>query len=585
MTGSLLSNIKESVKLYVQAISTVLEMDVDIVDDCVVRIAGTGQFCKNIGQRIDNEINAFRQVLQSRQILIVENPGRDKVCYECTKRFDCDEKYEICCPIILDGEVIGVISLAVFDDEKKKNVLLKQKNFISFLEQISNLIAAKASEYKRLCEHTFSIHLLKQLINCINEGVIIFDKTNNITDINLKCQHILGNNLEQLKYLKKIGEFAVHKLSRIRSLDEVEYIARVRSKKNRLVGKIYPIIVDGQETANVFIFQDVTEMSTKLLQSQNMQFFNFDNIIGRDENFLMAKANAKKMSYSDVNLLITGETGTGKEIFARAIHNESNRKDKPFITVACNGTVETVLEKELFGYSFQPEEDEKLGKVHMAHGGTLYIDEISDLSLRLQSRLMEVIQNSKDYNIRLVAATSRDIQQKAENDEFRKDLYYSLKTFEIKIPPVRHRTDDITHLIDYFISKYCRMEGKNVTVSEEVLKLLKVYPWLGNVREIEKLVSFMISIKNDGSVIVIEDLPASLLNQMENGKMGQHNLELLEKNEIIKVLNIFGHNDNGKKKAAKELGIGIATLYRKILKYGIEQKSYFEVYQNDNKLS
>lgn len=585
MTDSLISNIKDSVQQYAQAISTVLEMDVDIVDDFMVRIAGTGQFCVSIGKRIDHEGNAFKQVLHSRQTLIVENPGQDEVCLECQNKNNCKEEFEICCPIILDQDVIGVISLAVFVTEKKKSILEKQKNFVSFLEQISNLIAAKASEYKRLCEHAFSIQLLKQLINCINEGVIIFNNMNHITDINQKCQNILGNNLEQLIYLRKIGEFTIYKQNRIRSLDEVEYIARVRSKKNRLVGRVYPIIVDGEEAANVFIFQDVTEMNTKLLQSQNMQLFNFDHIIGRDKNFLLVKDNAKKLAYSDVNLLITGETGTGKEIFARAIHNESSRRDKPFIAVACSGAVETVIEKELFGYSFQPGEDEKLGKVHVAHGGTLYIDEISDLTLRLQSRLMEIIQNTKNYNIRIIAGTSRDLQQKADHDEFRKDLYYSLKTFEIKIPPVRCRPNDITLLIDYFMAKYCRMEGKKVTLSEEALKLLKAYPWKGNVREVEKTVSFIIGIKNDGSVAESQDLSASILNRMSDGKPGQHNLELIEKNEIIQILNMFGNSADGKKKAARELGIGIATLYRKIHKYGIEEKSQFEIYQNDNELS
>jgi transcriptional regulator with PAS, ATPase and Fis domain len=582
MIGSLLSNIKDSVQQYVQAISTVLEMNVDIVDDRMIRIAGTGQFCTNLGKRIDNEGNAFKQVLHTKQTLIVENPGSDDVCLDCRNKSNCKEEYEICCPIILDKEVIGVISLAVFDIEKKADILKKQNNFVSFLEQISSLIAAKASEYKRLCEHAFSIQLLKHLINCINEGVIIFNNMNQITDINQKCQHILGNNLEQLIYLKKIGEFTIYRQNRIKSLDEVEYIARVRSKKNRLVGKIHPIVVDGEEAASVFIFQDVTEMNTKLLPSQNIQFFKFDDIIGKDGNFLMVKENAKKLAYSDMNLLITGETGTGKEIFARAIHNESSRSDKPFITVACIGAVESVIEKELFGYSYQPDEDQKLGKVHVAHGGTLYVDEIGDLTLRLQSRLMEIIHNVKEYNIRLIAGTSIDIRQKAESDEFRKDLYYSLKAFEIKIPPVRYRPDDITLLIDYFIAKYCRIEGKKVTLSDDALKLMKAYPWMGNVREIEKIVIFLISIKNDGSVAGVKDLPASILNQMSSENSEQHNLGFIEKNEIIKVLNMFGNGTDSKKKAAKELGIGIATLYRKMHKYGIEEKSQFEIYQNDN---
>lgn len=582
MTESLISNIKDSVQHYAQAISTVLEMDVDIVDECMVRIAGTGQFCVNIGKHIDNEGNAFKRVLQYRRTLIVENPGSDEVCLECMNKDNCREQFEICCPILLDREVIGVISLAVFEENKKNNIFVKQKNFVSFLEQISGLIAAKASEYRSFREQALSLQLLEKLQNCISEGVIIFDVKREIMHINTKCEQVLGHSLEQLVYLKKIKEFAIFKQNRMRSTDEVEYIARVKSKKIRLVGKIYPIVIEGQETASVFVFRDVTDINRNLLQSQNMQYLTFDHIIGRDEDFLKVKERARKFAYNEANLLIHGETGTGKEIFARAIHNESKRRDKPFITIVCSGTVETVIEKEIFGYGFQPDEDEKLGKAYMVHGGTIYIDEIGDLTLRLQGRLMEIIQNAKDYGIRLIAGTSRNLKEKAENGEFRKDLYYSLKAFEISIPPVRSRPLDIVFLIDYFMAKYCRIEGKEIELSEGVLRLMKKYPWRGNVREMEKTASFIVSTQNDGAIVETEDLPSFILNQLSEAGEGQHNLERIEKDTIIKVLNLYGNSTESKKKAAKELGVGIATLYRKIEKYGIEEKKQYDIYQNDN---
>lgn len=582
MPESMLSAIENSVQHYAQAISTVLEMDVDIVDVSMMRIAGTGGFSEGVGKRMEHEGSAFRHVLETRTALVVENPGKDPVCLNCKNRLNCKEQFELCCPIILDGEVLGVMSLAVFNRENKQNVIAKLDHLKLFLEQMANLIAAKAAEHRRYREQAFSVQLLKKLMDFINEGVILFGNGQQIMDINEKCRQIFGMNLEQMAYLKKIKEFAIYKQSRIRSRNEVEYVARIRTKKIRLVGRTYPIVVEGEENASVFVFRNVTDLSRDLLQNQNMGYFTFDHIIGLNDDFAKVREQARKLAYADVNLLITGETGTGKEIFARAIHNESARRDQPFVTVSCSGAVETVMEKELFGYSFLPGEDEKLGRIHMAHGGTLYLDEIGDLSLRLQSRLAEILQSTKTYGVRLIAGSSRDLMHAAENGEFRKDLYYSLKSFEITLPPVRQRPGDIPLLIEYFLNKYCRMEGKHVTLADETVRLLKSCRWEGNIREIEKTVSYLVSTGRDGAVLQTEDLPASILNRMIATEKGLFTLDAMERDKIRQALNLFGSHAEGKKIAARELGIGIATLYRKMRKYGIEEKTNFDYYQNDN---
>lgn len=572
---SVLHSIKDSVLKYAQVISTVLEMDVDIVDDKMIRIAGTEKFYKGISKAIDDEGNAFKKVLSTHETLVVENPGQDEVCLTCSSRFNCREEYEICCPIILDNKVIGVISLAVFDKEKKNEILHKQNNYVMFLEQISNLIAAKAAEHIRFEEQAFSVQLLNTMIDRISEGVIVFDESKQMLYINKKSEQILGNHLQQLIYLKKINEFAIHRLKSIKNLNQVEYIVRIRSKKISLVGDIYPVTVNGKEAGSVFVFHDITVVNRNLLQSQNLKNFNFDHIIGQEDNFVKTKDSAQKLAYSDVNLLICGETGTGKEIFARAIHNESSRKEKPFVTVICTGSLESVLEKEIFGYELQLNDYEKMGKLHLARSGTLFIDEVGDLTPRLQGRLMQVIQNKKDYDIRLIATTGQDLKSKTENGEFRKDLYYSLITFEICIPPVRSRPKDIALLVSYFLEKFCEMEGKKVSLSDDVVKLMKQYSWPGNVREIEKIVSFIVNTQSDGKNIDVEDLPVNIKNQLIEFTGGQYNLETMEKNTILEVLNAFGNTADSKKKAAKELGIGLATLYRKLEKYGItEQKQY-----------
>ncbi len=575
MSGSILLSIKESVMKYAQVISTILEMDVDIVDDRMIRIAGTNRFYQGINKPINHEGNAFKRVLKTCKTLVVENPGKDEVCLTCDSRFNCGEEYEICCPILLGDAVIGVISLAVFDKSKKNDIVDKHNNYIMFLEQIAELIAAKAAEHRRFEEQAFSLELLDSLMDCVSDGVIVFNRSQHILHINEKSEEILGNNLQQLVYLKKINEFALHKVRNFKSVDMVEYIARVREKKISLVGNIHPIKVNGKEEGSVFVFQDAVVKNRNFLQGHNMKNFNFEHIIGVEENFLKTKESAKKLAYSDVNLLISGETGTGKEIFARAIHNESSRKEHPFVTLICSGSLESVLEKEIFGYELQDTGYEKLGKLQLAQGGTLFVDEVGDLTLRLQGKLMQVIQNKKDYDLRILVSTSQDLKSRTESGEFRKDLYYSLVAFEITIPPVRSRPGDIPVLVEYFLEKHCRMEGKKIMLSDGVIKLMRGYSWPGNVREIEKIVSFIVNSQNDGTNLEPDNLPVTVKKQLAEFSGAQYNLEAIEKNTILQVMNTFGNSTESKKRAAQELGISVATLYRKLEKYGIsELKQY-----------
>jgi len=285
MGDSLLMSIKDSVLKYAQVISTILKMDVDIVDDQMIRVAGTDRFFTGVGKPIDDEGNAFRKVLKTRQTLVVENPGRDEVCLTCSSRFNCKEEYEICCPVILGDKVLGVISLAVFDKETRNDITTRLDSYVLFLEQISDLIAAKAAEHRRFEEQTFSLKLLNTLIDCVNDGVIVFDESQQIMHINRKTEQILGHNMQQLIYLKKINEFSIHKVKSYKSLNMAEYIARIRSKKIDLTGNIYPVAIDGTETGSVFVFRDVTVINRNLLQSQNMKGFSFEHIIGLEENF------------------------------------------------------------------------------------------------------------------------------------------------------------------------------------------------------------------------------------------------------------------------------------------------------------
>lgn len=568
MEESYLKKVDDSVKKYAEVISAILDMDVDIADDKLIRIAGTGKFLEHVNKNIINEGNAFKNVLKTKRPLVINNPGSNEVCMDCPNKNKCTEKYEISWPIILDNSVIGVIALALFDENKVKYVSDNLTKFMNFLENIADLIAAKVSEYKSSQEREFSLQLLKKLIDFINEGVIVFDDNNSILFMNKKAENLLGHTLNQLNYLRKIKKFSIRKKAINKSVANVEYNINVKDKKYRLLGNIYPIKVGNREMSNVFIFQDIISLHQKLFQP-NQEDYNFNLIIGKDENFLQVKEEAKEFAYSDMNLLIRGESGTGKEVFARAIHNESRRRDKPFVSVVCSGTVDSILEKEIFGFLSDIPDNKGISKFELANGGgTLFIDEIGDLSLRLQGRLLEIMQRKK-YDVRFIVTTAKNLETMVKDGEFRKDLYYTIEPFSILIPPVRSRKGDIRLLVDFFLDKYNNLEGKDITLEEEVYDVFMRYSWPGNVREIEYIISLLINIYNKERPISINDLPRTIKNKMFSNTEGIYNLERIEKETIIKALNSFGNTAKSKELIAKELGISKATFYRKLQKYSI----------------
>ena len=326
-----------------------------------------------------------------------------------------------------------------------------------------------------------------------------------------------------------------------------------------------------------------------LLREELMDEPALNNIIGQNEKMVEVSCLIKKVAGSDASVLLQGESGTGKELFARAIHRLSQRKDGPYIAINCAAIPRELLENELFGSergAFTGAHARKMGKFEIANGGTIFLDEIGDMDISLQAKLLRVLQQKNferlggnktvDVDVRVIAATNMDLNHLIKSKKFREDLFYRLSVFPVTIPPLRERPDDVRELADYFIARFCRdMKKTAKSLSREAIGILEKYHWPGNVRELENTIERAV-ILAEGKKITPDHLAIRLQRtdeiQLREGaglkEIGAHAQMRAERATIIRVLRQVRGN---KRKCAKVLKIDYTTLFDKIKKYSIDK--------------
>jgi len=340
--------------------------------------------------------------------------------------------------------------------------------------------------------------------------------------------------------------------------------------------KIIPLVYKALE--KVALNKRVLQLEKQLDNKQS-----FDNVIGKSRLIQSAINSAKKVAVTDATVLLTGETGTGKEIFAQAIHNASNRNKQNFVAINCSAFSKELLENELFGHkagAFTGAMKDSKGIFEEANNGTVFLDEIGEMPLDLQAKLLRVLESGEflkvgdskptKVNVRIIAATNRDLQEEIDNGNFREDLYYRINIFNIALPSLRERTSDIEELANYFLRKFAQKIGKKITsISKEYLDLLKKHAWKGNIRELRNVIERSV-ILEDSQELSLDSLPFDLQqssNSQTPGKtLSAFSMASAEKIHIQKTLN---YTKGNKAEAARLLEIGIATLYRKIEEYRI----------------
>lgn len=311
----------------------------------------------------------------------------------------------------------------------------------------------------------------------------------------------------------------------------------------------------------------------------------FETIVGQSKAMLTVFENARRAALATSTVLITGESGTGKELIAEAIHQNSPRKGKPFVTVNMAAVPEHLVESELFGHikgAFTGATESRVGRFEAANDGTLFIDEIGDFKLESQAKLLRVLENQKvtpigsnddrEVNVRVVAATSRNLEQMVKDEEFREDLYYRLNVVNLRLPPLRERREDIALLVAHFLRQLCEQTDRELlSLSPELKEYLETHDWPGNVRQLRNCLESMIVLASDDT-LTVEDLPAIV----ENGFSHVDHVEIpegtkLDELEREAVVQALERHEGNRTHAAKSLGISVRTLQRKLKAWGINE--------------
>lgn len=338
--------------------------------------------------------------------------------------------------------------------------------------------------------------------------------------------------------------------------------------------KIIPLLYKALE--KVQLIKKVQQLEKRISDK-----YSFDSIIGKSKGLEQVIDLAKKVAKTDSTVLLTGETGTGKEVFAQAIHENSNRVGKSFVALNCSTFSKEILESELFGHkqgAFTGAVKDKKGFIEEANGGTLFLDEIGEMPIELQAKLLRVLETNeyiqigdttpRKSNFRLIAATNRNLKTESEEHRFRSDLYFRLNIFEIIIPPLRERIKDIAPLTNYFVKQFSEKVNKKIaSIDGDFLHKLETYHWPGNVRELKNVIERSVILADDFN-LTQDVLPYEIQHQQDNPNktMSAFSMQSIEKLHIQKVLN---YTKGNKAETARLLEIGVATLYRKLDEYNI----------------
>lgn len=477
-----------------------------------------------------------------------------------------------------EGKKIGILNIS-------SNNMSKIAESKLMLKVLLEVFKIRLKEENTLLRK--KVLLASQLDNSKTDGVIMLDGKDDIVYYNEKTLELL--NIVQSEDVKIHMSHYLEKLNLKDTSNNREHFLQISGNNIKFRFVDFQGFDEDSERIIIISKEDKSSISTKT-SKRDEDLYDFESIIGKNIHITEARNFGIQIARTDLPILIFGETGTGKEMFAQAVHCSSNRREGPFVPINCGAIPLELVESELFGYESGAFTGAlrtgKKGKIEAAEGGTLFLDEIESMPMTVQIKLLRALSSRKivkvggtssvPIDIRIISATKKDLLKEADNDNFREDLYYRISTFTLNLPPLRDRIDDVAILLKHFMEQYCIQEnycaGK---YSKEFLEALKKYYWRGNVREFKNVIQRAVVLAGDKGEIYIEHLPEKIrnsytykntkdkLNEILNEKKYFNALKVGEEIIIEDVLKTTDYNIN---QSAKLLGITRSTLYKKIQK-------------------
>lgn len=592
---SILREVSNGVKQVADAISIALGVEVEIVDSDLTILAGTGIYASRIGQKeegghLEGDY-LYARVFRSGVTEFVKDAVRDEDYDDMGSEGTISgELAEICTPIKIDNKIIGIIGLIAFTEEQKRILLDQNRNLVTFVEKLADLLAAKAAQKELLEDAEETMNEISTILETTHEGIFALNKKGYIKQCNNMAAELFKTTKADI-IGRHINEFmagtpALKVIDTGAGYTENEEIFKNDRGQWHFIVTAKPF-VSGEEIGGAVIsFRDIKE-AQKLVYNINTRALKntFDDIVGNSESIKRAKKQAMITAGGNSTVLITGESGTGKEMFAKAIHYAGSRSEGPFVTVNCGAIPQDMLEGELFGYETDTvggiSIKGKPGKFEQANGGTIFLDEIGDIPMHVQVRIMDFLQSMQFErvggdkcvvsDVRIIAATNKDLETMVKSNEFREDFFFKLSVVPISLPPLRERRSDIKILMYHFVKKYNTFMNKKITgFSKEAETIYLNHDWMGNIRELENAIEYGINMAF-GDTIGIDEVPARLLRG-DDDFIGFQDSDLplsdqvkrFEREIITRKLKKYGTSGAAKDTIAKELGLSRATLYRKL---------------------
>ncbi|EIP0539588.1 sigma-54-dependent transcriptional regulator [Escherichia coli] len=582
-TQSVLMQIQPTIQRFARMLASVLQLEVEIVDENLCRVAGTGAYGKFLGRQLSGNSRLLRHVLETKTEKVVTQSRFDPLCEGCDSKENCREKAFLGTPVILQDRCVGVISLIAVTHEQQEHISDNLREFSDYVRHISTIFVSKLLEDQGPGDNISKI--FATMIDNMDQGVLVVDDESRVQFVNqtaLKTLGVVQNNI-----IGKPIRFRPLTFESNFTHGHMQHIVSWDDKSELIIGQLHNI--QGRQLFLMAFHQSHTSFSVANAPDEP----HIEQLVGECRVMRQLKRLISRIAPSPSSVMVVGESGTGKEVVARAIHKLSGRRNKPFIAINCAAIPEQLLESELFGYvkgAFTgASANGKTGLIQAANTCTLFLDEIGDMPLMLQAKLLRAIEAREilpigasspiQVDIRIISATNQNLAQFIAEGKFREDLFYRLNVIPITLPPLRERQEDIELLVHYFLHLHTRRLGSVYPgIAPDVVEILRKHRWPGNLRELSNLMEYLVNVVPSGEVIDSTLLPPNLLN---NGTTEQSDvtevseahlslddaggtaLEEMEKQMIREALS----RHNSKKQVADELGIGIATLYRKIKKY------------------